>query len=917
MTDDFKRLKRRLRTLSLAAETVTGAGRLMVFTARFLLALVIYGAADIILAIPDPLRAALWVCFAIVGFLGVIWSVRGLLVLRLGETAKTVDSLTPGGEEKVLSAWELNSRGARGRGALEAFLIGRLTAEAGLALDSFKTSRILPLKQLRGNFYSLLKVLALAAVLAAVNFQAFVTAAGRTLNPLADIPPWSLTKITVRDSDFKVVYGGSVELSAEVGGKSGGDTVSLLAKNAGGAPLRIPCFNDGNRVFSARLENVTEPVSFCFSSGKARSRWMSLDLLMRPVISAAKLTVRPPAYSLQGERSFPAGSRPLKSLKGSAVALDIISNRPPGQGSLEIISDSGESGKISRAEGSVTGKNTVRFEWELKESARLRIIIKDNSGRASDPLLLEQRVEPDNPPSVSIDEPAPFIIALEDAVVPVTVSASDDFGLKRVEFLRCVKGCRDRAKLMGPEKPETRFSAKTEFDLKKLGAAPGDVIEYYFEASDCNPGAVAAGSSAVQRILVTSKEEHRKALLGRMETEAVFKKFSAAEKALSELRKALSDLRDAAAAPDSAPDKLTAALEAARDKNLAAAATLAAIKADFPVFDIEVQTMDLFEKLHAAAAKNHALLSEPGLAENRDALRKAAESALGGMAEYEEREAALNEDMRYLRRLSEIMRLAKEFSDIAESQERLVKSLNRARAPSDNFFSALRDEEKALFDRLSELADRLSGKADSLPDSESELKDGIRSFSSKIAELRITDDLKDCASLLLEKKLFPASAAASKALSKMRSLMSDDGGNSMGGMCQRKLSFSICRKGASRSASEMLDSIFGRGKGFGFGAGGGGDGSSDDGYSADAATPMNVPVYGADRQKFSDAGSGSGLGGNKSGPGCPGACPVTPASSERLTGQEKKQTASRGAEKWAVPEKYGKAVKKYFGGAQE
>ena len=131
-------------------------------------------------------------------------------------------------------------------------------------------------------------------------------------------------------------------------------------------------------------------------------------------------------------------------------------------------------------------------------------------------------------------------------------------------------------------------------------------------------------------------------------------------------------------------------------------------------------------------------------------------------------------------------------------------------------------------------------------------------------------------------------------------------------MCRGKLQFKV-QDGLRESLAQALASLMSRGGGnpgqSGSGsAPGGGAGDANDGYSVSAHTRMNTPVLGPNRSQFLPGGQGKGSYGQGGRGGSTAPREQTEDAGE-LTGR---QTSGQGRSPELAPEKYRKALKRYF-----
>ena len=62
-----------------------------------------------------------------------------------------------------------------------------------------------------------------------------------------------------------------------------------------------------------------------FACGKARSRWMPVELLLQPKVLAGQVTVTPPAYTGREAVTIPLDTNEITAMEGAEVVLELAS----------------------------------------------------------------------------------------------------------------------------------------------------------------------------------------------------------------------------------------------------------------------------------------------------------------------------------------------------------------------------------------------------------------------------------------------------------------------------------------------------------------------------------------------------------------------------------------------------------------
>src|SRR5690606_6548845 len=111
-------------------------------------------------------------------------------------------------------------------------------------------------------------------------------------------------------------------------------------------------------------------------TGRARSPWIPVALLLQPRILTARATLTPPAYTGSRPLAFFVGNQPFAALAGTSAEVVLASNRPLLDGKLQIVPRSRPE-DIRTAPARLVDANRIAFEWSVDEPAEVRLTLRD------------------------------------------------------------------------------------------------------------------------------------------------------------------------------------------------------------------------------------------------------------------------------------------------------------------------------------------------------------------------------------------------------------------------------------------------------------------------------------------------------------------------------------------------------------
>lgn len=917
---DFNQQIRRIRVLLGTGRLLAAVLAVLAFAGVLWLA---FGWVDVFAGFETTGRLAITTALlALTGIACLIALVRALRVSP-ADAAAVADASLADPRQPAAAALSLAPAGTDS--PLAEMLTRRTVDATSTTLAKLPSGKIFPWNWIGRATLAVALPLAAIGIFLLASPAVFSTVSSRLLHPATDIPPYSPLAFKIDPGKPSTVYGGELQLVAEITGAALDHPVECLVRQPrGGQVLRLPAFRESPTRFSRKLDGLTEPVEIAFSCGKARSLWVEVEILLEPKILSGVARLTPPAYTGLTASSFPLDTNEIAAIEGSAVSLEIVSNRPLASGAL-VFTPAGAPGTEPASEtilGEITSPHQVTFNWTATRAGRISVMVKDLRGTPSPrPLDLALRILPDRAPVVELSSPPRQLLATPKSIIPISGTADDDFALSRLQFIRTLSGFRDRVRVVAPELHDKSYAFNEKLDLDDLGLEAGQVIELMLEASDHNPSLLGHGSSEISRIKIISEAQYAEYIRAKTTLAQFSARFDAARQAVENARQALEELRDAIKKGDApAAEK---ALEAARDAHAKGAELLEKIAGDFPAFELENRLKELAEKQADELRKNLEMLDKIDPA-GGDGQQAAIEEMLRQLGKQQKQAEQLDEDVAFAREVARILEMAARFRQIYDNQVSLAKRFgtivkefrmgenqNRRLLPS---LGETQEKNRAALDQFkAELRLRLEALPEGMPEL-APLADSATQFLTDLgaaAPETLMDAAAGHAKVGQANDAFTNAERARELLERLLSEPEPFPEAVMG----KAPEFDLPNPDVNANIEQMLKALLGQnpgnpGEGQAQGEGLGQGGAGLQGAAA-GGVPMDLPVVGPERLQFAPlAGSSrSGDGKGRTGPVAP--LPET-AESGQIRPTETRQGESSTLSPESIPESYREAVKRFL-----
>jgi len=715
-----------------------------------------------------------------------------------------------------------------------------------------------------------------------------------------------------------ILYGGAAEVAVTITGAPVEAQVWMMTRRIGQKVQRAACFQEGGDRFAQRLENVTAPVEFCFAVGRARSRWHAIDLQLQPQVVLTRVRLVPPPYTRLPVREFAAGQDDVAGVRGTKVTLTLTSNRPLKDGSLTIERRHAAKGGEQVVAGRLVSERSAIFEWIVQADADARAVLRDVRGTpTAEPLVVHQKLIPDEPPKTRLSEPPEFSMATPSAVLKVAGTVEDDFGIEQVDWIRSVIGFNDRGTTLRRGAAGTVSEFETELNLGVLGVEPGQILEFYTEALDNNPYLPGVGASGVARVKVISEDEYAEMIRNREAIEQFSARYEVAREAMKRVLESLEELQGLVlwSNPDKA--KLAETVKKTLDAHTAAEEQFRQLAHDFAAYDSEKALKKSAGEILAQLAQNKTELEamrEPS--PDNTAKAEGMLKRLGAEAESLTQQGISAE---LAAKVAKVMDAAARFMAIIQRQESLVRWLKqryggKVTASDLPFLPGYGENQGEIAREMSGFATDLTAAAGALPKELGKVKEDSLAFLEALEQTGASNHMGQAVSASRNTDAPRTYREAQLALEKLKSLLQPNSSccsNSFAGLCRGQQP-DFGPDDMKKTLQEMFRSLcrkrgVGQGSGNGRGEGEGeGSGTGSEGYSE-----LGTPVYGPGRSQMGKATQGQGQTGKGSGTGTDGAG-QSAAVVERLPGSDLEVPSGEAIQFERLPVKYRDAVKRYF-----
>ena len=483
-----KELVRRIKAAGERWKRQTAAVGLVRLTAVIVGALAAFVALEALVVLPPVVRVA-WLTVALVLLIvgALLWVVRALArpVDAVELAAKIEERLPELGERLESSAelWDKRGTGRHGYSVelIDALILRTVTEAAGVNF------RIAPRP---GSTRRTIRVAVAVLLVAAAGMVALGARLGPALARLTrplDVPEAPAVRIDVKPGDVTLIAGDDLNVIANLEGPYRAVPELVFEfdderpSRIGMAPMEVMAVGQTSFGFSARLSDVRSDLTYSVEAGDASSPVFSVRVVERPFVTSIRLDYRFPRYSGLLPRTVDENNGDITALVGTRVGVTVTTSKPLTRADLLLEGS-------ERIPMSQFGPRSFEATIAVRGDGGYSIEIEDTDGLTSpDPPVYSIVAIRDERPLVRIVEPGEDREAPRGMVLPVVMSAVDDYGISALSLRYSLEGSSEEG-IVRLEEPGVGgprdLSRATAWDLSETGLLPGRSLVYYAEVTD-------------------------------------------------------------------------------------------------------------------------------------------------------------------------------------------------------------------------------------------------------------------------------------------------------------------------------------------------------------------------------------------------------------------------------------------------
>ncbi len=233
------------------------------------------------------------------------------------------------------------------------------------------------------------------------------------------------------------------------------------------------------------LENTIE---YYIENDVAKSPVYKAICLDEPFARNWELLYKYPSHTGLGERRDSLSYGNIEAYKHTEVILSLDTNIPV-ETAVMRFSD-GASQAMQKA-----GENRFSTRLVVSSSKTWWLELTDHLGRKSKPEEKTITVIGDNVPEVRILFPGEDTLLDQSQLLPLIITASDDFGLRDLSLHYQINDKPAQSKILSSLITSKLFTLDHVFDLKPFGLLPGDTVTYWAQVHDNSPDRQSAQSA--------------------------------------------------------------------------------------------------------------------------------------------------------------------------------------------------------------------------------------------------------------------------------------------------------------------------------------------------------------------------------------------------------------------------------------
>ncbi|MFQ5604184.1 MAG: DUF4175 family protein [bacterium] len=405
------------------------------------------------------------------------------------QIARYIEERHPELEDRLVSAVEL---GGADDPRISAQILNKLLEDTRFHIEPMNLPKEIHARTAIAWSSLALTVCVFLSALAISNLDFITLKSNRLFKPWS-IPDIKLGKsLEVTPGNVRLPRGSAQEIKAEISGFDSEEMVLYYTTNDSlWNKIAMDRTKEPN-TFVYNFFDLQQPTKYYVKAEEQLSEIYTVNLYDAPAIKRVDLYYRFPDYTgLRPKKEMDSGD--IWAPEGSVVRITAITDKPLKEGLVLV----GEGKKLPTT---VRQDTVVTASLKVTHDTYYKILITDLDGLSNLPLEYFVHAMPDQPPTLSLQEPGRDLKVTMLEEVPIRVSIQDDYGLADLKLIYTVSGGEDQTVSLPIDKnlksskqvsfeEIQEFSAHYDFFLEDMQVQPGDFVTYYVQANDNNHAA--------------------------------------------------------------------------------------------------------------------------------------------------------------------------------------------------------------------------------------------------------------------------------------------------------------------------------------------------------------------------------------------------------------------------------------------
>ncbi|MEZ6094449.1 MAG: DUF4175 family protein [Pirellulaceae bacterium] len=302
--------------------------------------------------------------------------------------------------------------------------------------------------------------------------------------------PWSARVLphlnaTITPGDTHIAEGNDLQITATSSHFS--DAVLEVIENGAVIASHQMATDDNGTTADFTLTGLKQNRIYRVRDGGLYSYCFQIVVDPKPIYLGSQVRLAFPDYSHIPAQCINDPVEPIEVLDGTRIRIDVDSNLPASDSTLSLNGVLNHCGEAVAIEESGRWRHSWEFTATADDSKIGTITLVSEAGVHGDPVTFDFRVLPDQPPTITIDQPAlPDVTAKPEQQIDVAFHALDDFGISNL-FLTTQKNNDEPLQIEISNDSNADQLGETNVDLNELELTVGDQLTFWISVSDNRP----------------------------------------------------------------------------------------------------------------------------------------------------------------------------------------------------------------------------------------------------------------------------------------------------------------------------------------------------------------------------------------------------------------------------------------------